>query len=82
MTSVVTVYSREGCHLCAEAIAQLEGMRREGLVIEVVDIDEDDALLRRYLERIPVVALDGAELYEFHVDLEDLARRLDAAAGR
>ena len=39
----------------------------------------DDELHRRYLERIPVIALDGAELYDFFVDERDLRARLDAA---
>jgi hypothetical protein len=33
-------------------------------------------LLKRYLERIPVVALDGEELYDFFVDDPDLRRRV------
>jgi Glutaredoxin-like domain (DUF836) len=41
-----------------------------------VDITADDALHRRYLERIPVVALDGEELFEFFVDEAALEARL------
>jgi hypothetical protein len=41
-----------------------------------VDIEADDATFKAYLERIPVVALDGQELYDFFVDREDLRRRL------
>lgn len=82
MSPVVTVYSREDCHLCDEALAALDSIDREGLVVEVVDIEGDDALLARYLERIPVIALDGVELYDFRLDVDDLNQRLDAAAGR
>ncbi|MBU3674730.1 MAG: glutaredoxin family protein [Solirubrobacteraceae bacterium] len=82
MSPVVTVYSRRDCHLCDEALAALDSIDREGLVVEVVDIEGDDALLARYLERIPVIALDGVELYEFRLDVDDLNQRLEAAAGR
>ncbi|MBU6337549.1 MAG: glutaredoxin family protein [Acidobacteria bacterium] len=82
MSPVVTVYSREDCHLCDEALAALDLIDREGLVVEVVDIESDDGLLARYLERIPVIALDGVELYEFRLDVDDLNQRLDTAAGR
>ena len=41
-----------------------------------VDIETDDALFKRYLERIPVVALDGDELFELFVDEEALVRKL------
>ena len=82
MSPVVTVYSRRDCHLCDEALAALDSIDREGLVVDVVDIEGDDALLARYLERIPVIALDGVELYEFRLDVDDLNQRLEAAAGR
>jgi glutaredoxin len=71
----LVLYGRPGCHLCDEARTVLE---RIGEPFEEVDIETDDALLSRYLERIPVIALDGAELYDFFVDESDLRRRLDA----
>ena len=40
------------------------------------DIERDDSLLRAYLERIPVVTIDGVEVFEFFVDEAELARRL------
>ena len=69
----LTLYSRPGCHLCDEARAALE---RIGEPFDEIDIDSDDELFKRYLERIPVVALDGEELYDFFVDEQDLRRRV------
>ncbi len=70
----VTFYGRPGCHLCADAMAVLERVRAaEPFSLEVVDIESDDALLLRYLERIPVVAVDGVERFEFFVDAATLA---------
>jgi glutaredoxin len=69
------LYGRPGCHLCDDARAALE---RVGHPFEEVDIEADDALLARYMERIPVVALDGTELYDFFVDEADLRARLVA----
>jgi hypothetical protein len=43
-----------------------------------VDITTDDALHARYLERIPVIALDGEELFDFYVDEAVLEARLRA----
>jgi glutaredoxin len=71
----LVLYGRPGCHLCDDARAVLE---RIGHPFEEVDIEDDDALLARYLERIPVVALNGTELYDFFVDENDLRRRLAA----
>jgi glutaredoxin len=73
----VTLYTRPGCHLCDEARADLERVRDEvEFLLEEVDITSDDALHARYLERIPVIALDGDELFDFSVDEEALRARL------
>ena len=73
MARRLTLYSRAGCHLCDDARAVLE---RVGEPFDEVDITIDEALHARYLERIPVIALDGEELYDFFVDEPDLRRRL------
>ena len=73
----VTLYGRPDCHLCAEARAALERVRAtHPFALEEVDIDADDELFKRYLERIPVVALDGEELFDFFVDEGLLRTRL------
>ena len=41
-----------------------------------VDITSDDSLHKRYLERIPVVALDDEEIFDFFVDEAALQDRL------
>jgi glutaredoxin len=75
--SVVTLYGRPGCHLCDDAREALERVRaRHPFTLREVDIEADDELLRRYLERIPVVALDGEELFDYHVDEQALGSRL------
>ncbi len=74
---MITVHVREGCHLCDDALELLRPLAAEFTVgVEVVDIEADDDLHRRYLERIPVVSLDGDELYDFFVDEQDLRTRL------
>ena len=75
--TTVTLYGRPGCHLCDDARATLAPLAAElGFTLEEVDIEADDDLLRRYLERIPVVAVDGEELFDFFVDVQILRRRL------
>jgi glutaredoxin len=78
----VVVYGRPGCHLCDDALAVLQGIRADApFDLRTVNIEDDDALLRAYLERIPVVAVDGEEVYDYHVDEADLRARL-ARVGR
>ena len=75
----LVLYGRPGCHLCDDARAVLE---RIGHPFDEVDIEADDELLARYLERIPVIALDGIELYDFFVNEAELRTRLDARVRR
>jgi glutaredoxin len=78
----ITLYGRPGCHLCDDALAVLERIRADApFALETVNIEDDDALLRAYLERIPVVAVDGVEVYDYYVDEADLRARL-ARVGR
>jgi glutaredoxin len=77
--SVVMVYSREGCHLCEEAVATLRRLQPElGFDLAERDIDADEALQRAYFERVPVIALDGEELSDFFVDEAALRERLES----
>jgi glutaredoxin len=77
MTRVV-LFGREGCCLCDDAREVLERVRRRRFFeFEERDIDRDDNLLRTYLERIPVVTIDGAEAFELFVDEDELERRID-----
>ena len=73
----VTLYSRPGCHLCDDARVALERLSAQApFTIEEIDITLDDRLHARYLERIPVVALDGEELFDYEVDEGALLRRI------
>jgi glutaredoxin len=73
------LYGRPGCHLCDDARALLE---RVGAPFVEVDITSDDALHAAYLERIPVVCLDGVECFEYFVDEPALRELLDRVRRR
>jgi glutaredoxin len=75
--STVTLYTRPGCHLCDDARAALQRVRQgHAFTLTEVDIESDDALHRAYLERIPVILLDGEHLADYFVDEAALAARL------
>jgi hypothetical protein len=75
---VVTLYGRPDCHLCDEARTQLRGLLDEGLAFELREhnIEDDDRLLARYLELIPVVELEGEVISELGLDQDGLRARL------
>jgi glutaredoxin len=79
VTPRLVLYGRPGCHLCDDARVVLE---RIGEPFAEVDITTDDALHAAYLERIPVVALDGEELFDFFVDEGALRAHLDRVKSR
>ncbi|HEX5445442.1 MAG TPA: glutaredoxin family protein [Pirellulales bacterium] len=68
----VIVYSREGCHLCHEAV---EVLARHGLAAREIDIDSQPDLRQRFHEWVPVVVIDGVERFRGRID-EVLLRRL------
>jgi hypothetical protein len=49
-----------------------------GFELDEQDISGDDALLRAYFERIPVIALDGEVLFEYFVEESLLRERLES----
>jgi len=72
----VILYTRQGCHLCDDALAML---RRHGLAPQLVDIDADESLRQRYNECVPVVEIDGKERFRGRVNEVLLARLLSAS---
>ncbi len=75
----VTLYTRAGCHLCDAARERLERARERAVFrLEVVDIDGDASLRERYNEDVPVVAVDGRELFRYLVDVEEFLERVRA----
>lgn len=66
---VLTVFSREYCHLCHDMVAALEALRsRYSFTLEVVDVDDDAALEQRYGHLVPVLLGNGQEICHYHLD--------------
>jgi hypothetical protein len=73
------LYGRPGCCLCDDARAVAQRVRaRVPFALDEIDIESDDALHRAYLERIPVLTIDGVEAFELFVDERELERALAA----
>jgi glutaredoxin len=74
---LVTLYSSPECHLCEQARALLLRVRADH-DFELVerDITRDEDLHRAYLERIPVIAVDGEEWFDLIISEQALRARL------
>ncbi len=76
--TVITVFTRHGCHLCDVAVAVLEGMRVElNFKIEKNYIDGDSELEELYGEQVPVIHIDGIHHDFFRVDPERFKSSLE-----
>ena len=68
----IVLYTRQGCHLCDEALALLH---RYGLRPQLVDIDDDPQLVAQYTNCVPVITFAGKVRFRGRVN-ETLLRRL------
>jgi hypothetical protein len=67
-----TVYSRADCSLCERLLEELAGLLgpEAAAAVEVVDIDGQPELERRYGTRIPVLMADGEFVCAYRLDVE------------
>jgi glutaredoxin len=70
----ILMYTRQGCCLCDQAVAQLQ---EHGLVVNKIDIDADPALRARYTDCVPVVFINGRERFRGRIDPRLLRRILN-----
>ena len=71
----ITIMSKPGCHLCEVAVRVVQKVVGAHIVclIEEVDITQDQDLLERYRDDIPVILVDGVERFRHSVDPDKLA---------
>jgi glutaredoxin len=72
----VTLYGRPGCHLCDDARVAIAEVGDGRISLSEINIESDERLLRAYLERIPVVEVDGREVSELVFDRDAFSRAL------
>ncbi len=73
----LTLYSREGCHLCEVMLQTLRGLQpRLGFALQLVDVDSDPGLVRRYDEWVPVLCCGEQEICHYQLDEQALSAAL------
>lgn len=81
MSPPLTLYHRNGCHLCEQMLAELHGLYGADLQVELVDVDTDSGLRRRYGDQVPVLMGGGRILASGRLDRVRLEDYLRAAEG-
>jgi hypothetical protein len=76
----VSVFYGAGCHLCERALAKVRALREElEFELEEIAIDGSPELEARYRELVPVVEIDGEQVFTYYVHEDAFRRRLGAA---
>ena len=74
---ILTLYTREGCHLCEDMQAIVAPLARQyGCALEYVDIAGTAALEARFGEEIPVLFIDGRKAFKYRVTERELRKQL------
>lgn len=83
MTAQLTVYIRQGCHLCddmLETLAQYSG--ELDYTYECCDIDSQADWQQQYNDWVPVVTLDGQQLFHYFFELATLQAALQQSKSK
>lgn len=76
-STTITVYTRDNCHLCEDALSTVRCVSASVSIdvsLELTNVDEDPELREEYGDRVPYVFVDGRPAFKYHVD-EDALRR-------
>lgn len=70
---LLTIYARAECHLCEDMFSELKKWQgRYSFNIEIIDIDDDLELTRRFAARIPVLISGSTEICQYFLDENSL----------
>jgi hypothetical protein len=71
------LYSRPGCSLCEELLAELAQVpAARGYPIDVVDVDADAGARMRYGHKIPVLLFAGELVCHGRINVEEVLKAL------
>jgi len=75
--ALVIIYTRPGCHLCDEAKQAIQAARcPDEYTLNEIDIESDSNLLRRYRHDIPVITINGVEVFRHRLTPEEFRRAI------
>ena len=77
-TPSLTLVTRTECELCEHLLAELTALRARVPIppVEIVDVDADPLLARRWGLKVPVLLCDGALVCGPRLDTPELLRLL------
>lgn len=82
--NTITVYTRDDCHLCEDAIETIQDVVDSTDIdvdVTLIDIDTTSELRDRYGERVPYVLVNDRPQFKYRVDQNELGRLLSDTSG-
>lgn len=80
VSAQLTIYIREGCHLCDDMEQALRECEAElDFETQRVSIDNHPELEQAYGTRVPVLACDSVEICHYFLDMQALKNALQQA---
>lgn len=77
---IVTFYTKPECPLCADALDEVKLARRElPFTLEVVNILSTITLYEQFRNEIPVVQINGVEIFRYRLTAAELLQALREA---
>jgi len=71
------LYSRPGCGLCEELLAELAALpEARGIAVDVVDVDSDASARARFGHKIPVLLYGGELVCRGRLDAAEVHKAL------
>ena len=72
MKAQVILYSKPGCHLCEEMKSEISQANcAEAFDLKEVNIETDEALFKRYRFDIPVLKINGMEVFKHRLRADE-----------
>ncbi|MCZ7393276.1 MAG: glutaredoxin family protein [Candidatus Methanoperedens sp.] len=73
----ITLYSKKDCHLCDIAKETLLKLQKEfPFSLTEIDIEKDENAFEKYKYLIPVLEIDGEEIFTYRINEIELKRLL------
>lgn len=77
----LTIYSKKDCHLCDIAKETLLKIQQEFLFsLTEIDIEKDKKAFEKYKYLIPVIEIDGKEVFTYRVNENELKKILSLSS--
>ena len=80
---IVTLYTRDGCHLCDEAKAAIQPIiERRHAELREIDIDDDAESRAMYNDSIPVIFIEANFFARYRIDAQKFEKALQVAESK